>query len=357
MSVSKFEQGKKWLVGLCYGLTFMIVLALVNAPAVQSYIYTLKNPHVETATSVVLDSQAMGDTDSQDAGDKGRQHAGDRTDPLLKEIEALARTINEQPVNARIDRVWKAIPGYNGIEVDVAKSYELAKQTGKVRLEHLVINEVEPEVSLDDLPPAAIYRGNPKKPMVAFMVNVAWGTEYVPQMLDIFDDYQVRATFFLDGKWLSRNIEVAQEIVTRGHEIGNHAYSHPDMRRLSITEIHEEISKTEQLIQELGVRSRYFAPPAGAYDNRVVKVARELNMHTVMWTLDTVDWKKPAPSEIRARIVPYLENGSLILMHPTAPTVEALPSLIEGALQKELQAGSVAQVLSPERTIAIVRVE
>ncbi|EGL81934.1 polysaccharide deacetylase [Caldalkalibacillus thermarum TA2.A1] len=349
--MSNSKTGLYFLTVMCYGLTILIVMVLINTHSVQSYIHTLKNPHVETIARPAANPKLAG----QEGADEINQVPGQ--DVLLSEIKELSKKINEKPVNARIDRVWKAIPGYNGLEVDIDKSYHLAKQAGKVQLEHLVIKEVEPEVGLEDLPPAPIYRGNPQKPMVAFMVNVAWGTEYLPDMLDIFDDYQVKATFFLDGKWLSRNKEVAQELIKRGHELGNHAYSHPDMRRLSIAEIQEEISKTEALIQELGVNSHYFAPPAGTYDDRVVKVAREFNMHTVMWTLDTVDWKEPSPAEITARIVPYLENGALILMHPTASTVQALPNLIEGALQKELRAGTVSEVLSPERTMAIVRVE
>ena len=219
---------------------------------------------------------------------KGLSGSPQVKDPLLAEIIALSRTINEEPVDARIDRVWKAIPGYNGLEVDISRSYALAKKMGRVDLRHLVIKEVEPEINLDDLPPAAIYRGNPKKPAIALMINVAWGTEHIEPMLEVLRQYQVRATFFLDGKWLERSERTAALILKEGHEIGNHAYSHPDLRRLKMTEIRTEIAKTEELIRQLGTRSRFFAPPAGAYDDRVVQVARQFNMHTVMWTLDTV---------------------------------------------------------------------
>ena len=76
-------------------------------------------------------------------------------------------------------------------------------------------------------------------------------------------------------------------------------------------------------------------------------------MYTVMWTLDTLDWKKPTPQEIIVRIVPRLENGVLILMHPTESTVVALPELIEGALKKGIEPATVSEVLSSNRTIFI----
>lgn len=319
---------------ILFALLAMLAVTLVLSHPVHSYIKLVKT-HVKTM------------------GTQGDDLTGKRDDPLWKEIVSLSRAINEKPENARIDAVWKAIPGYNGLEVDLVKSYRIAQQIGRVDLRQLVIDEVEPHITLDDLPPAAIYRGHPKKPALAFMVNVAWGTEYIEPILDILDRYQIKATFFLDGKWLERNKTTAEMMVKRGHELGNHAYSHPDMRKLSIEQIYEEMTKTEELIKQLGVHSHYFAPPAGAYDERVVQVARQLQMHTVMWTLDTLDWKKPTPQEIIVRIVPRLENGVLILMHPTESTVVALPELIEGALKKGIEPATVSEVLSSNRTIFI----
>lgn len=321
----KAQAALKWFVLLFFILLGGAALTLVFSEPVQSYIEAVKK--------VSLAPQ-----------DK---------DPLLTEIVALSQSIDEKPINARLDRVWKLIPGYNGIEVDVPRSYALAKKLGRVDLRNLVIKEVEPEINLDDLPPAAIYRGNPKKPAVALMINVAWGTEHLEPILDILGQYQVRATFFLDGKWLERNKEMASKLLREGHELGNHAYSHPDLRKMSMAEIRMEIGKTEELIRQLGTRSLFFAPPAGAYDDRVVEVARQLNMYTVMWTLDTVDWKNPAPEEIVTRIVPRLENGALILMHPTLSTVQALPAIIEGALNKGMELGTVSEVLSTNRTISV----
>ena len=276
---------------------------------------------------------------------------------MEREIEELAKKIEEPSIDARIDRVWQAIPGYNGIQVDRERSLHFSKEVGHVNLHTLILQEIEPKVSLSDLPPHPIYRGNPKKPMIAFMVNVAWGTEHLEQMLSIFNQYQVKATFFLDGKWLKEQEKMAKKILAHGHEIGNHAYSHPDLRKLSVERIREEIVKTEELINKLGTASRFFAPPAGAYDQRVVQIAHEQQMYTILWTLDTVDWQKPSAETIVDRILPNLENGSLILMHPTAPTVEALPRLIEGALEKELLPVTVSELISPSRSFFIERLK
>ncbi|WP_236838497.1 polysaccharide deacetylase family protein [Caldalkalibacillus salinus] len=314
-----------------YILIFAFILTIINQSPIDTYISAVKMESVGV-------SQKQNDT-------------------LYREVESLAQQVTEAPVNARIDKVWKGIPGYNGLEVDVDKTYRLAQQLGEIQLQDLYVNEIEPDVTLDDLPVSPIYRGNAKKPMVSIMVNVAWGTEYVLQMLEVFEQYNVRATFFLDGSWLKKNPEVGKRIVEGGHEVGNHAYSHPDMSQLSISRIREELVKTNELIEELGTSAYVFAPPSGAYDERVVKEAHELNMKTILWTLDTIDWQKPPAHVIVDRIVPRLENGALILSHPTASTVEALPQIIESAMEKEFMVGTVSQLISPSRTLSVVSMD
>ncbi|MGB8000830.1 MAG: hypothetical protein WCF60_12170, partial [Anaerobacillus sp.] len=97
--------------------------------------------------------------------------------PLYDEIADAKERLDIQPINARIDRVWKGIPGYNGIVIDEKASYE--KMDGKAFSEEMLVRkEVEPEIQLSDLEPTPVYKGNPRKPMVALMINVAWGEEY-----------------------------------------------------------------------------------------------------------------------------------------------------------------------------------
>ncbi len=268
----------------------------------------------------------------------------------IRAIEEMAQSLEEAPINARIDPIWKAIPEYNGRKVDIEATMKKTGNRPVIKEKDLVFRETSPEIQLDDLEPAPIYRGNPRKPMIAFMVNVAWGNEYIPQMLEIFNRYGVRSTFFLDGSWLQKNVDLAEAIVRQGHEIGNHAYSHPDMSRLSEQDATDQIVKTNLLIQQkLKVKAKWFAPPSGAYNNRVVTIADRLGMKTILWTLDTVDWKKPHPQTIIERLVPQLDHGVLILMHPTESSVRALPALIESAQKKGLIPGTVSEVISPKR--------
>ncbi len=100
--------------------------------------------------------------------------------------------------------------------------------------------------------------------------------------------------FFFDGSWVKNNPNLAMMLLEEGHEIGNHAYSHPDMSKLTIARINEEIMKTNQVIEAtMDVTPKWFAPPSGSYNQTVVEQAAKQGMNTVLWTVDTVDWRKP----------------------------------------------------------------
>lgn len=267
--------------------------------------------------------------------------------------EAAARRI--EPVNAVIDPVWKAIPGYNGLEVDVDKTLKLAMERPMSDSIPFVYKEIRPAVELDDLPPAPVYKGNPKKPMTAFMINVAWGEAYLPGLLEVLREAEVKATFFLDGRWLSEHQELAAQMAAAGHELSNHGYSHQRMSRLGRAQIIQEIGDTERLLKQIGVQNRWFAPPYGDYDERTVRIAHEMGLRTVLWTLDTIDWKNPDPAWIVRKIDARLEPGSLILLHPTEAALKALPGMIESARKKGLAIGTVRETLSSNRVAPVER--
>ena len=268
-------------------------------------------------------------------------------------VEAEKRKID--PVDARIDRVWKAIPGYNGIEVDVEKTLEAALLAPPTNTIQYVFKEIEPKIKLNDLGPYPIYRGNPNKKMISLMINVAWGNEYIDSILKTLNRENVKATFFLDGSWLNKNADIAKRIQAEGHEMSNHAYTHPDMSALSRQAQYNQISKTEALLKSaLHVNNEWFAPPSGSFNQATVQIAAEQGLKTVLWTIDTVDWKKPPADSIIRKISMKLEPGALILMHPTSSTRDALAGIIATAKTKGYALGTVSETLSSKRIPAAV---
>lgn len=275
----------------------------------------------------------------------------DEDELLRKQIQAEAPKQAIPPIDARVDRVWKLIPGLNGREVDIEATIKETKKQKRNRPIRWVYRQVKPAVPMEELGAHPIYRGNEQKKAVALMVNVAWGTEHLPKMLQILRQENVKATFFLDGSWLKQNPDMARRIVKDRHEIGNHAYSHPMMSQLTPERMNEEISKTNQLIEKtLGVKSRWFGPPAGDFNQRVVAVAAAHGMHTVLWTVDTVDWRKSvSPAMMVNKVKEAMGPGHLLLTHPTDRTVEALPLILRTMKEKGCRWLPVGRLLSSER--------
>jgi peptidoglycan-N-acetylglucosamine deacetylase len=174
--------------------------------------------------------------------------------------------------------------------------------------------------------------------VMALTINVDWGEEFIPGILDVLDKGNAKATFFVTGRWAKKHSDLLKQIANRGHEIENHGYSHPHPDQLSVGANQEEIKKTESIIQEItGRKTRFYAPPYGEKGTSGLKAADLLGYQTILWTLDTVDWRSESTPEIivqrivnpaiRFGIKPQ-KNGAIVLMHPKLNTVKALPVIL-----------------------------
>lgn len=278
--------------------------------------------------------------------------ASKKLDPLYEEIADKASQYEKPPINAKIDPVWKAIPGLNGLNVDIDASYKKMKEAGEFQEEKLVYTQVKPATHLDDLEPSPIYKGNPEKPMVSFIINVAWGNEYLSPILATLKKNNVRATFFLEGRWVKNHPELAKMIVDAGHEVGNHSYTHPDMKKIPNATIRQEIQRTNEVIKATtGVVPTLLAPPSGSIRSDVITIAAEEKLKTIMWSVDTIDWRKPSPSELLNRVLSKIHNGAIVLMHPTDSTAKSLESLITAIKDRGLEIDTISELLSEKRIV------
>src|SRR5690625_4094346 len=211
---------------------------------------------------------------------------------IIKKIEQQIPSLYEGPQEPYIDRVWNKTPGRDGRQVNVKKSYEKMKKVKQYDESLIVYDTIKPKKSLRDLPPSPIFRGHPEKQMVALLINVSWGTEYIPQILKTLDNYDVKATFFIEGKWAKENAEVVKMIDDEGHIIGNHSYNHPNMATIANDEKQKQIDQTNHILHSITKKQPiWYAPPSGSYNDEVIRIAHNLNMEKILWTVDTIDWK------------------------------------------------------------------
>lgn len=190
-----------------------------------------------------------------------------------------------------------------------------------------------------------IYQGSAGEKKIALTCNVVWGEEFVPPMLDILKKNDVKMTFFMGGKWVSDFPELTKQIAER-HELGNHSYSHPHPTFISKQENISQIKRTEEAVyRETGLRTKLYAPPYGEFNKTVLEAAGESGYKTILWSIDTRDWQRPAPEVIVRRVLDKAHNGAIVLMHPTEPTVKALPTLIAELKKRGYRLTSVSEVI------------
>ncbi|WP_235811113.1 polysaccharide deacetylase family protein [Syntrophomonas wolfei] len=195
-----------------------------------------------------------------------------------------------------------------------------------------------------------IYQGNSGEKAVAIAVNVDWGEEYIPQMLKSFKENQAEVTFFVSGKWAEKNPELLKEMKAAGHSIQNHGYKHLHLNNISAEEASEQIRKAEEIINStVGEKPRFFAPPYGEYNQQLLNVVAALDYELIMWSIDTIDWQRPDPATIVKRVSNKLHNDAIILMHPTDPTVKALPAILERIKQDGYKMLTIDKIINQSK--------
>ena len=192
-----------------------------------------------------------------------------------------------------------------------------------------------------------IYAGDKTSSNVSLMVNVYWGTEHLKTMLETFEKYGVKTTFFVGGVWASKNEEMLKRFVQEGHELANHGYNHKDQNRISQQENYNEINQTHQIVKSFtGLEMKLFAPPSGAFNDTTLNVAESLGYRTIMWTRDTIDWRDKDKQLIYNRAVKDAKGGDLVLMHPTEKTLEALPDILQTLKNQGLNVTTVSETIA-----------
>jgi len=167
---------------------------------------------------------------------------------------------------------------------------------------------------------------------VALTFDISWGTKTPPLVLDVLARMNQKATFFLSGPWSMRYPEVVKAIQSAGHEIASHGDKHINLSQVDNRGIADNISSAHTVLRSVaGVEARFFRPPNGDYDDKVVQTARQLGYETVIWAVDSLDWKNPGVGTMISRVTKTSFPGAIILFHASDSSKEthlALPEVI-----------------------------
>ncbi len=196
------------------------------------------------------------------------------------------------------------------------------------------IDALSPDEDVD------IYRKNENEYMkIALTFDDGPHPRYTPRILDVLDQYGIKATFFVVGVNAVNYPDAMEAVIKRGHEIGNHTYSHPHVSCLNAETLRVEVERCESAIYGLtDHKTKLFRPPEGLIDADVRSVLRSLDYKVILWDIDTRDWAHTPAQTIADSVVSDISSGDIILMHDyighDSPTVEALELMLPRLLEK-----------------------
>jgi peptidoglycan/xylan/chitin deacetylase (PgdA/CDA1 family) len=134
---------------------------------------------------------------------------------------------------------------------------------------------------------------------------------WTPRLLDALAAHNVRATFFLLGGRAQSAPDLVRRIADAGHLVGNHSWNHPNLARSSSARIRDELTQTQQALQQiLGTSVKFFRPPFGARRPAVFRIARSLGLQPVLWNAMTSDWSEPSAERIAASLKSKIDKLS-----------------------------------------------
>jgi peptidoglycan-N-acetylglucosamine deacetylase len=186
-------------------------------------------------------------------------------------------------------------------------------------------------------------------PEVCLTFDISWGEKTLPLVLQVLADNQVPATFFVSGPWAVRHTAELKAIYNCGHEIASHGDRHINLSQFPLETVRENIKKSHRDLLSIVDRvAPFFRPPNGDYDDVVIDTARELGFETVIWAVDSLDWKNPGPDYMVHRILERVFPGSIILCHASDSSKQihlALPEMIKGLRAKGYRLVTLSKLL------------
>jgi polysaccharide deacetylase family sporulation protein PdaB len=187
---------------------------------------------------------------------------------------------------------------------------------------------------------------------ISMSFDAAWGAEDFPKIMEILDKHQVKATFFMTGEWVEKYPDCVKTLVEKGHDLGNHSATHPDMTKLSKEQQKNQIMQVHNAVKKLtGYEMELFRPPYGAYSNDVIRSCYEVGYFPIQWDVDSLDWKDLSAADIIKKVCKNksLGPGSIILCHNGAKhTAEALDEMLTNLKEQGYELVPISELIMRE---------
>jgi len=195
---------------------------------------------------------------------------------------------------------------------------------------------------------------DPSRPMVALTFDDGPHSENTPRLLSYLKMYNAKATFFVVGNRVKGREAILQQMIADGCEIGNHTYGHENLHKTNHAKTIQTINSTNDIIQAAcGVRPTLLRPPGGAVDKVTLGTIGSLGMSSIMWSIDTKDWKtRNVQSNINS-VLNNVQDGDIILMHDIhSTTVDSCGIIIPELINRGYQLVTVSELAAARGGLA-----
>jgi len=140
--------------------------------------------------------------------------------------------------------------------------------------------------------------------------------EYTPELLKVLEENNVKATFFLVGEKIEKNLHLASLILEKGHQLGNHTYEHKKMVFRSFSYVRSQIEKTNILLRDIGVDGEiFFRAPYGQKFIVLPLVLNDLGIKHILFDVEPQDWKGKPSDDVVEYVLNKTRPGSIIILH------------------------------------------
>ena len=210
-----------------------------------------------------------------------------------------------------------------------------------------ILTSVVTQATERQLPVYCVERGDNK---ISLTFDVAWENSNTQELIDILDEYDARATFFVTGDWCDRYPDDIKMFADAGHEIQNHSDVHPHVKGMNVNDLITDTKSASRKIKDItDTEPTLYRAPYGEYDDTVITTVEGMGLTVIQWDVDSLDWKKPDPSAITKKVVNSVKSGSIVLFHNDLEnTTEALPQILEQLSQKGYEFVPVSELIYTE---------
>jgi peptidoglycan-N-acetylglucosamine deacetylase len=199
-------------------------------------------------------------------------------------------------------------------------------------------------------------RGAPRSRQIALTFDDGPNDPHTLHLLDVLARHEVKATFFMIGRFVRERPQIARAVAEAGHVIGNHTDSHPNLIRCSSAQVAIQLDECERVLSDaMGQHSRLFRPPFGGRLPHVLQVVRSSGLETIMWSVSSRDWSLPTTDRIEQQVASRIRGGDVVLMHDGGyrqmgtfrrHTVEAADRLIRRFKQEEFAFITIPELMA-----------